>query len=100
MYVASLTAPTERRRIGGGLRSVYASGHLLFVRDRTLLAQPFDPVTATSTGDPVAVASSVATWEANDGIPWFSASPGGTLAYFSGPRANLPFQLARVDREC
>ena len=34
----------------------YASGHLLFVRDETLMAQPFDPVAAALSGEPVPLA--------------------------------------------
>ena len=38
-----------------------ASGHLLFVRDRTLVARPFDPGTLELTGDAVPVAEDIAT---------------------------------------
>lgn len=37
-------------------------GHLLVVRDGTLLAQPFDADLAELGGEPVAIASSVESW--------------------------------------
>jgi Tol biopolymer transport system component len=100
LYLASLENPDERRQIAPGwVRRVYAAGHLLFVRDGTLLAQPFDPEGATLTGEPVAIASSVATWGVNPGWAFFDVSPGGTLAYLSGPTASGQVQLAWVDRK-
>jgi Tol biopolymer transport system component len=100
LYIASLENPDERRQIAPGwVRHVYAAGHLLFVRDGTLLGQPFDPERATLTGEPVAIASSVATWSVNSGLAWFDVSSGGTLAYLSGPTASGAVQLAWVDRK-
>jgi eukaryotic-like serine/threonine-protein kinase len=49
----------------------YASGHLLFLRDGHILAQPFDPGTFKLSGDPQTLG------EAN----FFSVSPNGVLAY-------------------
>jgi Tol biopolymer transport system component len=100
LYVASLTAPAERRRVAPGwVRRVYASGHLLFVREGTLLAQPFDVERATPGGEPVAIARSVATWVANPGLGWFGASAQGTLAYYSRRSVAGQVQLAWVDRK-
>jgi eukaryotic-like serine/threonine-protein kinase len=100
VYVASLATPTDRRQVVVvWRRSVYASGHLLFVRDGTLLAQPFDPEKAAASGEPVTIASSVVGWAVNAGFAWFAASPAGTLAYFSGTQASTQFQLAWVDRK-
>ncbi len=100
VYVASLATPTDRRQVVAVWgRSVYASGHLLFVRDGTLLAQPFDPEQAAPSGEPVTIASSVVGWAVNAGFAWFAASPAGTLAYLSGTQASTQFQLAWVDRK-
>ena len=57
-----------------------ASGFLLFVREGTLMAQPFDAGKLTTTGDAVPVAENVTT--ANYG--YFGSSRNGTLAYASG----------------
>ena len=99
-HVASLDRPAERRLIGPGLtRFVPAAGHLLFVRNGTLLAQPFDADRAELTGEPVTIATSVGAWAANAGVGWFAASPRDTLAYFSGQSLTGQVQLAWVDRK-
>ena len=83
--------PTECTRLE------HAAGHLLFVRDGTLLAQPFDAERGGLSGEPVTIASSVGAWSQNAGIGWFGVSPGGTLAYFSGQSRERPGP-ARVGR--
>ena len=99
LYLGSLDAPDEQRQVAPGwIRRVYAAGHLLFVRDGTLLAQPFDLEQGELSGEPVAIASSVASWNLFPGMGWFAASPGGTLASFSGQGAGGQVQLAWVDR--
>ncbi len=99
-HVASLDRPAEKRLLGQGLtRFVPAAGHLLFVRNGTLLAQPFDAGRAELSGEPVTIATSVGTWAANAGVGWFGASPGDTLAYFSGQSVTGQVQLAWVDRK-
>jgi serine/threonine protein kinase len=68
--------------------------HLLFRRGTTLYALPFDPASAATRGDPVAVVSGV---ESNPITVHgaFSASHTGVLAYLeAAPRS----QLTRVDR--
>ena len=58
-------------------RSVYASGSLLFVRDDSLLALPFDADQGKVTGDPVALEKGV--WNSFWGPAYFSVSAEGTL---------------------
>ena len=66
--------------------AAYSRGHLLFVRDRTLLAQPFDSASLTLSGEPFVVATGLLVNRA--GTPAthisFSASPGGQLVYAAG----------------
>jgi len=100
LYVASLDAPNDKQRVASGwLRREYMAGHLLFVRDGALLAQPFDADRATLGGEPVAIAPSVLAWSSNAGLGWFGASPGGTLAFFSGATVSGQVQLTWVDRK-
>jgi Tol biopolymer transport system component len=100
LYLASLAAPNERRQVAAGwMRRVHAAGHLLFVRDGALLAQPFDAEEAAPSGEAVAIAPSVAAWTNNAGFGWFAASPAGTLAYFSGGGVRNQVQLAWLDRK-
>ena len=51
------------------------SGHLLFIREATLMAQPFDPQTLRLTGEVFPVA---------EPVTQFSVSESGALAYMSG----------------
>jgi Tol biopolymer transport system component len=61
------------------------SGHLLFVRDRTLMAQAFDPDKLKISGDPVPIAERV-DFDGRDGqlYGYFGVSQTGVLAYTSG----------------
>ena len=65
------------RRAGGG------PGHLIFLRDGTLMAQPFDPDRLTLNGEAVSIAESVESY-AGQSYGMFSVSDSGTLAYRSG----------------
>jgi Tol biopolymer transport system component len=63
--------------LGGG------TGHLIFLRQSTLMAQPFDPDKLTLSGEPVDIADGVDSFAArNAGL--FSVSNTGTLVYRGG----------------
>jgi len=68
-------------------------GYLLFVRDRTLVAQPFDAKALKTTGEPVPLAEHIGTDSV--GLAFFSVSRDGTLAYRTGERGD---RLVWVDR--
>ena len=80
IYVAALDDATPAKRLLPDLSvakyvpqvSAGESGHLLFVRETTLMAQPFDAGTLTLTGSPFPVAESVGR---------FSVSEHGALVY-------------------
>ncbi len=57
-------------------------GYLLFVRDRTLVAQPFDAKAQKTTGEPVPLAEKIGVDSV--GLARFSVSREGTLAYRTG----------------
>jgi Tol biopolymer transport system component len=60
--------------------AIYASGYLLYVRDTTLMAQPFDGSSGQLRGEPVALNGDVQV----DGTVWrgtFAASDNGLLIY-------------------
>jgi Tol biopolymer transport system component len=69
-------------------------GHLLFVRDGNLMAQPFDQHRMETGGDPVPIAEQVGTVLSRG---FFSVSPAGVLAYRGGGGAML--QLSWYNRE-
>jgi eukaryotic-like serine/threonine-protein kinase len=72
----------------------YASGHLLFVRDDTLMAQPFDLRTRQPSGDVFPLAEHISTEGSRYGS--FSASNNGVLAY--GRALPADQRLTWVDR--
>jgi hypothetical protein len=81
VYVARLDGSESRRLADADAAAVYAaSGHLLFVRQGELFAQPFDVDRLTLGGTAVRLAGPVAV---NPGISLASlaASPSGAIAY-------------------
>jgi Tol biopolymer transport system component/tRNA A-37 threonylcarbamoyl transferase component Bud32 len=68
-------------------------GYLLFVRDKTLVAQPFDPKAVKTKGEPIPLAEQIGT--DNVGLATFSVSREGTLAYRTGETGG---RLLWVDR--
>jgi eukaryotic-like serine/threonine-protein kinase len=74
----------------------YASGHLLFVRNGSLLAQQFDVTARHLTGDSYPVAEQVL----SEGSRYasFSTSPTGVLAYAHGSRLSAGSRLVWFDR--
>ena len=76
--------------------AVYSQGYLLFLRDTTLMAQPFDAKRLATTADAVPVAEGVqALPGVLDGV--FSLSENGVLVYRTGG-ASAGAQLAWFDR--
>ena len=103
LYVGSLDAKADqqpRDAVGParfGVTFVRASnaagGDLFFVRDGTLMAQPFDAKAARLTGDPQPIVQQIG---AGPNHAHFSVTPGGVLAYRTGPGTKA--QLTWVDR--
>ena len=62
----------------------YADGHLLFVREGTLMAQPFDASRSRLAGEAVPVADGVHLVSNATALAVFSASDDGVLLYQSG----------------
>ena len=77
--------------------AIYASGHLLFLRENTLMAQKFDPVKGTLSGDPIVIAEQVLR---DDGVwrPGFWAAENGGLVY-EPASARHAIQLNWFDRK-
>jgi Tol biopolymer transport system component len=77
------------------------TGHLLIVRDTSILAQRFDVRSLKPAGEAVPVAPDVFVANSNNlGIAFYSASRQGTVVYRRGTRAeNLSRQLAWLGRD-
>ncbi|HEX5106913.1 MAG TPA: protein kinase [Vicinamibacterales bacterium] len=66
-----------------GARSGGAPGHLLFHREATVFAQPFDAGSRSLAGDAVQIAGGVA-YDQGNGRGYFDVSQGDALVYFQG----------------
>jgi Tol biopolymer transport system component len=107
LYMAGATGPGEivvgslgskkRQPLGiHGSRMEYSpAGYLLFVRDRTLLAQPFDAGSLKLRGEPIPVAEPVGTAQGG-ALGHFSVSRNGVLIYTLGGSASN--KLVWLDR--
>ena len=64
-------------------QAIYASGHIMFVRDQTLMAQEFDPDSLTMTGEAFPVAEDVLVVPGAS-LAVFGASANGVLTFQTG----------------
>jgi Tol biopolymer transport system component len=98
LWLGTLDSREATRLFTAGSQVLYADGYLLFARQGTLLAQPFDASSATLTGDPIAIAEEVAV-DSTLGAPIaaFSSSENGVLVYRTDG-ASAQTQLTWIDR--
>jgi len=75
----------------------YSSSHLLFLREGTLLAQPFDARSFAVTGEAVPIGEQVGAATADGRLGLFSVSSNGLLVYQSGSFADK-LKLTWFDR--
>ncbi len=102
IYVASLDGKENRRILADVSGAIFAPsargvGRLLFIRENTLMAQPFDPASATTSGDVVPVAEGVSLTTNNHYAP-VTVSDSGMLLYESGGNQGENAQIAWYDR--
>jgi serine/threonine protein kinase/Tol biopolymer transport system component len=91
VYVGSLDSPDRTRLLDSFANAQYASGFLVFPRDGTLMAQPFDATLLALSGQAMAVAEHV---NFTRGVP-----PTGTLAAFTvSDTGVLAFEASRNSR--
>ena len=85
IYLASLDS-AERKLLFNADSSevVYSQGHLLFLREATLMAQPFDERSLELTGEAFPIAEEIQTNVNANPYGFFSVSEGGVLAYRTG----------------
>ena len=72
-------------------------GYLLFLKDRTLMAQPFDAKTMKTTGEPMPLAEQIGTDAV--GLARFSVSRDGVLAYRTGESGGRLLWMDRSGKE-
>ena len=103
LFVGSLDASAPVRLLSDQSQALYAppavprgSGFLVFRREGTLMAQPFDASALRTTGETLPIAEQVATGANND-FGAFSIAANGALAYRTGGAA-ANRELVWVDR--
>jgi eukaryotic-like serine/threonine-protein kinase len=80
VYAGALDRSDRKLLLRARSNIVYAAGHLLYARDTTLVAQPFDPAKLELTGDPMPIVKDVQ-YVAETFFSVFSVSRQGTLLY-------------------
>jgi serine/threonine-protein kinase len=74
-----------------------SSGHLVFARDETLLAVPFDLAALKVTGGAIPVVEDLAIAD-GDGYASYDVAPNGTLAYLPASSYRPDLEIELVDR--
>jgi len=102
VHLATLDSGEKRKLVGEDTDAAYAPaapgaryGHLLFVRESTLMAQPVDPSSLQATGEPFPLAEHVGAGGPGADSS-FSISRDGVLVYLAGGAQGR--QLAWFDR--
>jgi len=96
VYLADLESKESKLLFHARSNAVYTPGYILFVRDRTLMAQPFDERRLEIRGQPFPIAEQVQ----YDELVWrgvFSSSFNGVLAY-QGGNTGANSRLVMFDR--
>jgi dipeptidyl aminopeptidase/acylaminoacyl peptidase len=97
VYLGSLDSSVNRILLHHNGNVAYAQGHLLYVRETTLMAQPFDLDGAVTTGPPFPLAEGIRfNQRFNSAV--FTVSANGALAYLTGNEV-IENSLIWVDRE-
>jgi len=87
IYLASVDGGTPRFVMPAYSRVKYVGGNLLFVRQGILLAQRFNPTTATLEGQPITLADRLKFHTSSDAA--FDASSTGVLVYGQTPGESI-----------
>jgi Tol biopolymer transport system component len=86
IHIGDLASPEDKVVGEADSDAIYAQGFLLFLRETTLMAQPFDPKRLAATGDAVPLAERIQR-RLTTAYAEFSASANGLLAYRAGGAA-------------
>ena len=97
VYLGSLGTKAHRLLVNTGFGGIYAAGHLLFMSNQTLFAQPFDAAKAEIHGEPIALPDRI-TEISSISAAVLSASQNGTLVYYSNANAQPGWDIVWRDR--
>ena len=97
--IVALTLDTGKiTELAKGYAPAYSpTGHLLYLRDETLFAVPFDPATLKVSGSPVQILKDVAT-RPEYGIAEFAIASTGDAAFVLGGDRTLRADIRWIDR--
>ena len=95
IHLGSLDSGDSRLLVRDTAQAMFSQGHVLYARDGTLMAQPFDERRFELSGEPFPVAERVLTGAGGPSV--FSVSRNGVLVYQQGP-VQRGFRLTWVDR--
>jgi eukaryotic-like serine/threonine-protein kinase len=104
VFVAALDGTGNRQILNDAEFAVYApgrdtpdTGHLLFIRDETLMAQPFDVASGSVSGDAVPVSDGVLIPARGPYTP-VTVSKNGVMVYTRSGDAETPTRIVWFDR--
>ncbi len=97
VYVGSLDSNEKTLVFDGGSNTQYAAGYLFFVRDATLMAQPFDANQRELTGNAIPLAEQLYVGGTARLRGVFSVSESGVIAFQTGA-GNIQSRLIWRDR--
>jgi len=98
IHVGSLDSQVDQAVGEADSNALYFDGHLLFLRQNTLMTQPFDTNRRATTGDAVPIAEDIQHTFNPGAVGCFSVSSAGLLAYQTGT-AGGDVQLTWFDRK-
>ena len=107
VYIGSLDGQAGKKVLSVPAKAVYASGHLLYIQEATLMAQPFDVDRRESIGEPFPVAEEVNYVRTSSGVYVGSFSASETtwrcmsleqIRWFSPPTSREPNGSGRFFR--
>ncbi|HYN41594.1 MAG TPA: protein kinase [Thermoanaerobaculia bacterium] len=98
VIVASVDGGAEKVLLRSPAAALYASGHLLYLREATLMARPFDTSSLAFTGDAAPVAEGILMPALPTAVGVFSASQNGVLVYQTA-RGELTARLQWFTRD-
>jgi len=96
LFVASLDGKVNKRLMHAKGNVEYACGHLIYLREKTLMAQPFDLGRLETSGDAIPIAEPVG-YDIGYNRAVFSVSQNGMFVFHEST-AQLGFQLEWFDR--
>ncbi len=83
IYVSSLDGKVNNRLFSASSNIAYASGHILFIRQSAVMAQPFNHSSLALTGEAFPIAEQVG-YEINFNRGYFAVSDNGVFVYQTG----------------